>query len=653
MESKKRAPEASKPEQLPGLQNGRSRLGQALSEFALILPILLLMIFGIIEFARAFQAYLVIVNASRFGVRYAVTGEYDPVYCTDGPDSGSGACGGPGKTAEEDQARLQSIYDVVNGSAVAILKDLGVTDPATAGYFHVTVCSSRPGFNYDAASDHCNPMDDPGNPEEGPTRVMVAVTFQHPMILPFLTTIWPTTRLHSERTGILEQFRVARVLGLPPIIDVPTPTPEPPTLTPTFTMTPSPTVTPTPTETSTPTPTFTPTPTSTFTPTPVPDCDDLQTDSDEPLYLNADDLGIWLRNNNSVYPAVMTSITTSWGGGWHDQVDPVPVNQSFDKYTWKGASISNPANVLLTPGGSFTHTNLGTIPVSTEGVLGMDFTSSFANVYAYYHGADFSVTLAYTLGGLTCSKNVVGRLGPIVSLEMPPDPITGPFTIRAQASDPDGTVNRVVFEIRDASNNVVFQKTENSAPYCINGDGGSGCALVDPSAVTWPGTSNPIVNGTYTLYVQARDNHTHRNYTRVMDTFTINLAPTPTPTVTRTPTITLTPTRTPTPTRTLTPSRTPTAGPATPTRTPTRTPTATNSPTVTRTPTITLTPTRTPKATNTSTPTATVPTPTRTPTSTKTPTVVVNTRTPTPVPTTPVPPPTATKTPRTPPPGGG
>ena len=51
-------------------------------EFALILPVLLLMLFGIIEFARILQAWLSVENGARFGVRYAVTGEYNTTYCT-------------------------------------------------------------------------------------------------------------------------------------------------------------------------------------------------------------------------------------------------------------------------------------------------------------------------------------------------------------------------------------------------------------------------------------------------------------------------------------------------------------------------------------------------------------------------------------------
>ena len=57
--------------------------GQALLEFALALPVLLLLLFGIIEFGRLLQAWMAVQNAARFGLRYAVTGEYNPIYCAD------------------------------------------------------------------------------------------------------------------------------------------------------------------------------------------------------------------------------------------------------------------------------------------------------------------------------------------------------------------------------------------------------------------------------------------------------------------------------------------------------------------------------------------------------------------------------------------
>lgn len=55
----------------------RARPGQTLVEFALTLPILLLLIFGIIEFGRMFQAWVTIQNAARTAARYAVTGQYN------------------------------------------------------------------------------------------------------------------------------------------------------------------------------------------------------------------------------------------------------------------------------------------------------------------------------------------------------------------------------------------------------------------------------------------------------------------------------------------------------------------------------------------------------------------------------------------------
>jgi Flp pilus assembly protein TadG len=48
--------------------------GQATVELALVLPVLLLILFGIMEFGRVFSAYLVITNAAREGARQAAIG---------------------------------------------------------------------------------------------------------------------------------------------------------------------------------------------------------------------------------------------------------------------------------------------------------------------------------------------------------------------------------------------------------------------------------------------------------------------------------------------------------------------------------------------------------------------------------------------------
>ena len=50
----------------------RDDSGQALVEFALVLPIFLLILFGIVEFARAWNIYEVLTDAAREGARNAV-----------------------------------------------------------------------------------------------------------------------------------------------------------------------------------------------------------------------------------------------------------------------------------------------------------------------------------------------------------------------------------------------------------------------------------------------------------------------------------------------------------------------------------------------------------------------------------------------------
>ena len=61
---------------------GKKR-GQGLVEFAIALPVLLLLIFGIIEFGRLVFSWLAVQNSARFALRYAVTGDYDESYCDD------------------------------------------------------------------------------------------------------------------------------------------------------------------------------------------------------------------------------------------------------------------------------------------------------------------------------------------------------------------------------------------------------------------------------------------------------------------------------------------------------------------------------------------------------------------------------------------
>ncbi len=55
----------------------RTEKGAAAVEFALVLPILVLLVFGIVEFGRAYNAYLSVTHAAREGARLAAVGKYD------------------------------------------------------------------------------------------------------------------------------------------------------------------------------------------------------------------------------------------------------------------------------------------------------------------------------------------------------------------------------------------------------------------------------------------------------------------------------------------------------------------------------------------------------------------------------------------------
>lgn len=58
----------------------RSRRGQSLVEFALILPVLMIMVFGIIDFGLGLRSYISLTNATREGARFAAIGNTAGAY---------------------------------------------------------------------------------------------------------------------------------------------------------------------------------------------------------------------------------------------------------------------------------------------------------------------------------------------------------------------------------------------------------------------------------------------------------------------------------------------------------------------------------------------------------------------------------------------
>ncbi len=86
----------------------RSDRGQSLAEFAMVAPLLVLLIFGLVDLGRLYQAYVTVQGAARDGARYGVTGRSD---CAGASDRYS---------CIQEAARLQTGALANHGSAVSI-----------------------------------------------------------------------------------------------------------------------------------------------------------------------------------------------------------------------------------------------------------------------------------------------------------------------------------------------------------------------------------------------------------------------------------------------------------------------------------------------------------------------------------------------------
>jgi hypothetical protein len=121
--------------------------GQALVEFALILPVLLMILMVLIEAARVFSAWLIVENVAREAARYAVTGQFTPAYCL--PDPSYCNSGDPNYSdAAFDTARERTIQDIARGASGGILVDFDNPTRNSRSFYDLVICSSRIGFNY-------------------------------------------------------------------------------------------------------------------------------------------------------------------------------------------------------------------------------------------------------------------------------------------------------------------------------------------------------------------------------------------------------------------------------------------------------------------------------------------------------------------------
>jgi len=207
------------------------------------------------ELVRVYQTEQAVTQAVRFGIRYAITGTFDPQYCPaathyyrthliPGLDAPLGAfddtavisstgkpdpandCYIPPEVpnfiekaeALQDWARMQSIYQLMN-------EQLAIVFDEKPDSLKVAVCSNRAGFTFDAQRVECSPHDDPGRPGD---RVTVSISYTYPIgtSLGFVIYHLP---IHITREAIVEGWGpAARIIlpgGIGPTI-TPTPTLE-------------------------------------------------------------------------------------------------------------------------------------------------------------------------------------------------------------------------------------------------------------------------------------------------------------------------------------------------------------------------------------------------------------------------------------------
>src|SRR5215207_1747832 len=221
---------------------------QAMVEFAIALPILLMLLYGILEAGRLLFLYSTIVTASRQAVRY-------------GSATGVGTGGVPryqdcaGIRAAANRADFLNSFD---DNDIVITYDDG---PGTAGTDPSTDPPTAPPWR-----DIC---DGPTDPDVRPstantTRIIVTIRGDFfpivPKLVPFIE------RSVANDDPILGASARTILVSISIAVTAPPQTWE--ASTPTYTFTPSPTPSPTPTRT--PTPTLTPTPVFTNTPSPTP-----------------------------------------------------------------------------------------------------------------------------------------------------------------------------------------------------------------------------------------------------------------------------------------------------------------------------------------------------------------------------------------------
>jgi len=313
---------------------GELKRGQGMVEFALILPLLLLIVFGVFEFSRLMIIYSSVATASREAARY-------------------GAAVGA-KSATDPTPRFRDC-EGIRAAAKRVGFLAGITD-TNIEIFYDRYNSSTGA--YDPLYSSCSAAVD----LQSGDRINVVVTVQYQPVFPLVRM--PSFPLRSRASRSV--LRGVAVGPTGTFVLAPSSTPGPsPTFTPkipTSTPTPLPTATFTPTEGPTPTPSNTPTPwptpTPTFTSTPTLTSSPTATPSHTPTLTPTPvcDFTVGALNqggsttsvsitNEMEEDQVISSIVVDWVSQGNRQLKEIQLDSTT---IWSGTEASSPAVVILT-----------------------------------------------------------------------------------------------------------------------------------------------------------------------------------------------------------------------------------------------------------------------------------------------------------------
>ena len=151
-----------------GSVSARAERGAAAVEFALVLPLLLAVVFGIINFGFVMSQKAALSNAARAGARYATVNAY----------SGTHTC-----QSVVDKVRAEALtLGIGDGNKNQVAVDVTFTDQATG--VAATVCSTSAGsasVSFGGASLPCRNTS--GSPS-APDQLAVTGRFESPLPVP-------------------------------------------------------------------------------------------------------------------------------------------------------------------------------------------------------------------------------------------------------------------------------------------------------------------------------------------------------------------------------------------------------------------------------------------------------------------------------------